>query len=114
MSERGDNYTIQQTAEALRIPVQNVVELIEEGKLQAYYDEEKGYRLVDASSIRSYLLKKPPPEQSPSVNATLAPDRPPRFQERNRTADTIVLIIIALITLSAAAYTLVTALLSGG
>lgn len=112
MSERGDHYTIQQTAEALRIPVQNVVELIDEGELQAYYDEEKGYRLVDASSIRSYLLKKPPPEQSPFVNAT--PDRPPRSQERNRTADTVVLIIIALITLSAAVYTLVTALLSGG
>lgn len=114
MSERGNHYTIQQTAEALRIPVQNVVELIGEGKLQAYYDEEKGYRLVDASSIRSYLLKKPSPEQHPSASATPAPDPPPHSEERNRTADTVVLIIIALITLVAAVYTIVTALLSGG
>lgn len=88
----------------LRVSPQRVYELIDEGKLEAYRDEETGRWLVNARSVHflGELSPEPPEARGSRV----------RTREGNR-IDSWILILIALVTLLAAGYTLITVLAEG-
>ena len=98
----GEFYTTQQAAEALGVTPQRVRELIRENKLEAHRDKETARWLITTRSVHG--LEKLPPEP-PEARGTRTSAR-----EESR-ADFWVLVLIAALTLLAAGYTLLTALL---
>jgi excisionase family DNA binding protein len=101
MDDESAFYTAQQAAQILGTNTQKVQDLIREGKLEAYRDEGTGHWRINARSV--HALGELPPE-------------PPEARgERVRTqggkrADAWILLIIAVITLLAAGYTLIRAI----
>ena len=104
VSDEGSFYTTQQAAEVLGVDTQRVYELIDEGKLEARRDEETGRWLIDARSVHS--LGELPPEPPEARGSRV------RTREGNR-ADSWILVVIAVVTLLAASYTLITVLADG-
>jgi excisionase family DNA binding protein len=97
-------YAAWQAAEVLGVSAQRVYELIDEGKLEALRDEETGRWLIDARSVHS--LGELPPEPPEARGSRV------RTREGNR-ADSWILVVIAVVTLLAASYTLITVLAEG-
>jgi hypothetical protein len=104
MSDGESFYTTRQAAEVLCASAQRVHKLIEEGNLEAYRDEETDRWLVNARSV--HALRELTPE-SPE-----APGSRVGTREGNR-SDLWILTVIAAVTLLAAGYTLLPALLGG-
>ena len=102
MSTGGSFYTTQQAAEVLGVSTQRVHELIRENKLEAHRDEETGRWSINARSVHARLQELPP--EPPEGRGSRA-----SAQEKNR-AGFWILVVIAVMTLLAAGYTLLTAL----
>jgi excisionase family DNA binding protein len=106
MSSEGNFYTTQQAAKVLGVPTQRVHELICEGELEARHDEETGRWLISVRSVEA-RLEEPPPE----------PPEPPEARGRRvstregKRVDLWILLIVAVVTLLAAGYTLLPLLL---
>src|SRR5215212_3064264 len=95
----GDSfYTTQQAAEVLRVSAQRVHELIDGGRLEVHRDEETGGWLINARSV--HHLGELPPEPPEARGSRV------RTREGNR-VDSLILVVIALVTLLAASYTLI-------
>ena len=91
-------YTVQQAAEILRVPTIRVYSLIRENKLEAQRDEETGHWLINPRSVHARLKELPPEPPEARGEQVRA--------QRGNSADFWVLLIIAVITLVAAGYTL--------
>ncbi len=104
MSDGASFYTARQAAEVLRASTERVYELIDEGKLEAYRDEETDRWLINARSV--HALGELPPEPPEARGSRV------RTREGNR-VDLWILMAIATITLLAAGYTLLPELFGG-
>lgn len=118
MSEGGGNsYTVLQTVEALNVSPKRVYELIDEGTLEFRLDEQTGCWRIDARSVRAHLnhLKSFSlgPEGTNFIATATSVPGIDQGKERSFDSDLLVLLIIGGITLLAAGYTLLPALLEG-
>jgi len=103
MSSEGNFYTTQQAAKVLGVPTQRVHELIREGELEARHDEETGHWLVSVRSVEARLQKLPP--EPPEARGRRVSTR------EGKRVDLWILLIVAVVTLLAAGYTLLPLLL---
>lgn len=114
MSEGTHSYTLLQTTEVLHVTPKRVYELIAEGELKAHRDGPRGTLLIDAGSVRTQLKALPPEPQDAPETTTTTP-QPDTVQQEDRffDLDLLVLVLIAGITLLAAAYTLLPQMFGG-
>ncbi len=103
MSAEGNFYSTQQAAEVLGVPTQRVHELIREGELEAHHDEEAGHWLISVRSVDARLEELPP--EPPEARGKRVSTR------EGKRLDLWILLIIAVVTLLAAGYTLLPLLL---
>jgi excisionase family DNA binding protein len=124
----GNFYTIQQAAKLLDVPTETVHGLLRKKKLEAKRCEETGRWLLDISSVhRQSVFRAGPPEASDSSAATTpeasdcsaamtpeasdssAATTPGATPKKGCSfdADFVVLVIIGVVTLLAAGYTLI-------
>ena len=106
ISEQADYYTIQQAAALLDMPTEKIRALVRKGKLKARRDEETGRWLLDPSSVHDRLTV-PQSDLRGGASGGAAQE------EENRFFDLLVLLIIGGLTLLAAGYTLLPAILGG-
>jgi lysophospholipase L1-like esterase len=111
-------YDVPQAAGVLQVTPEKVLELITRGDLEARRDEESNEWLIEASSVRARLDAGTPseargpqstPEEEPSSVLEGTQQKKPVFD-----LDLLILLAIGTVTLLAAAYTLLPALLGGG
>lgn len=104
-------YSVQQAAEVLDVPTEKVHGLLRKGKLKAHRDEETGAWMINVLSVEKHL--KANPQEAKGIPATTS--MPEVIQEKGRLFDfdSLVLVIIMVVTLVAAGYTLLPLLLGG-
>jgi hypothetical protein len=110
-------YNVPQAARILRVTLERVLELIREGDLKAHRSEQTGDWLIESRSVHARLkAASPPGPQELEVIPKTATSRVPRgAQQENHVLDSdlLVLLTIGAVTLLAAVYALVPALLGG-
>jgi excisionase family DNA binding protein len=113
-----------QAAKALGISIQLIHQLIDEGELEAYRDEETELWLIESSSVQTYLKELRSELQGFDVSTTTAVNS----VQANRIFDyqyflglldydyllVLMLVVIGTIMVMAAVDTIATVLLSGG
>ena len=98
----GEFYTTQQAAEVLGVAPDMVRQLIAEDKLEAHRHEETGRWLITTRSVHARLEELPPePPEARDPQVSTQEENPAGFW---------ILVLIAVITLLAAGYTLLTVL----
>ena len=102
MSSEGNFYTMQQAAKVLGVPTQRVHVLIREGELEARRDET-GRWLISVRSVDA--RREEPPPEPPEARGKRVSTR------EGKRIDLWILLIIAVVTLLAAGYTLLPLLL---
>ena len=114
ISERADYYTIGQAATLLDMPTEKLRALVSKGKLKARRDEETGRWLLDPDSVHGRLkaLRRGLLRGEANEAATTAVSDATQ-EEENRFFDLLLLLIIGGLTLLAAGYTLLPAILGG-
>ena len=112
-------YDVPQAAKVLQVTPEKVLELINRGDLEARRDEESNEWLIEAGSVRARLDAGGTPSEARGPQST--PEEEPSSvlegtQQKNRFFDLDLLILLAIgsVTLMAATYTLLPALLGGG
>jgi excisionase family DNA binding protein len=113
-----------QAAKALGISIQLIHQLIDEGELEAYRDEESELWLIESSSVRTYLKELRAGLQGSDVSITthvkgIQANCISDYECLLRLLDynyllMVMLMVIGTITLMAAVDTIATVLLSGG
>lgn len=117
--EESSFYSVLQASRILGVTPEKVHELIDQGKLEAPY-EGAGLRLIRARSIHARPKGASPGAQASTASASESMATPTSVPEEDREKnrgfdfDLLVLVIIGTMTLLAAAYTLLPALLWGG
>jgi excisionase family DNA binding protein len=109
MSQKIDFYSVRQAAELLDVPTEKVHGLLRKGKLKARRDEGTGRWMIDILSVHEHL--KADPQHTKGITAT-APDVT-RGKGSPFDLDSLILVIIAGVTLLAAGYTLLPLLSRG-
>ena len=111
MSQKIDFYSVQQTAELLEVPTEDVHGLLRKGKLKARRDEGTGRWMIDILSVHEHLNANP--QGAKGVTATAAGSEDTQGKRSPLDFDSLILVIIAGVTLLAAGYTLLPLLLRG-
>ncbi len=112
MSEQAGYYTIRQAAALLGIPTEKTHALLRKGKLKARRDEETGRWLLDPDSVHGRL--KAPREgllQGGASEAATSAVSDTTQEKEDRLFELLILTVIGGVTLLAAGYTLLPAIL---
>jgi hypothetical protein len=115
-AEGSDFYNVPQAARILRLTPKRVLKLINEGSLKATTSEQPGGWIVEATLVHAHLKGGGVPQEqapTPMPTNTLTSPSPENPHQENRffDLDLLILLIIGTITLLAAVYALLPALL---
>jgi hypothetical protein len=116
--EESGFYSVLQASGVLGVTPEEVHELIDEGELEARRDEEADHWLIRVHSVHARLKGAPtgPHGSDEGAVPTATPATPPdgtQVESRGSPVESVVLVVIGVLTLLAAAYTLLPVLVGG-